>query len=286
MKPDRSKKLETRITATTNEKTQKFRSAKHSKIEIQKNYMFISQNKKTIKIKQQTTKQQQKQHTQNTNKHKTETQTNMQFTSTIIVALLAVSTSTLTTAQKFSNLRGGDNGGHQLSAETVRSDASPAGVSALLEVQDPERSLVGDDECLYPGLFDCCPRFDHQDDRCPPDACVADEISCKKYTGQKDNIPQWGGKCYCFTPYKVGVDLDITADTATPAPADQVSPARKLQEEERILQQPASESSTTLDAQNGGCPWFASRVQEHDVDCVVQGEGKIGCYVTFYYFCV
>ena len=35
----------------------------------------------------------------------------MQFTSTIIVALLAVSTSPITTAQKFSNLRGGD-GGH------------------------------------------------------------------------------------------------------------------------------------------------------------------------------
>ena len=36
----------------------------------------------------------------------------MQFTSTIIVALLAVSTSNLTTAQKISNLRGGGDGGH------------------------------------------------------------------------------------------------------------------------------------------------------------------------------
>ena len=43
----------------------------------------------------------------------------MQFTSTIIVTLLAVSTSPVTTAQKFSNLRGGGKGGHRLQAEPV-----------------------------------------------------------------------------------------------------------------------------------------------------------------------
>ena len=69
----------------------------------------------------------------------------MQFTSTIIVALLAVSTSPVTTAQKFSNLRGGDDsggGGHKLQAERVLSD--------------PERSRKLEEEKGLDAQFDGC----------------------------------------------------------------------------------------------------------------------------------
>ena len=87
----------------------------------------------------------------------------MQFTSTIIVALLAVSTSPVTTAQKFSNLRGG--GGHKLHhAETVLADPS------LTEVEKTYNPPVDaqNDGCLRSDSH-----YKDSDDECP-----GDEIMC------------------------------------------------------------------------------------------------------------
>ena len=95
----------------------------------------------------------------------------MQLTSTIIVALLAVSTSNLTAAKKFPNLRGGVGRGHG-----------------------------------------------------------------------------------------VGLGLDKTAHT----PLEHVTPTRKLEEKTEISDPPGPilESSTTLDAQQGGCPGTDRRVAD------------------------
>ena len=98
----------------------------------------------------------------------------MQFKYSLLVALVAVSTSTRTAAQKFSNLRGGDSaGGHLLPADSVLVDPSPEGVFALLEVQDPERSLVGDDRGVVfnDDIYSDC------------DIIWSDETACKEMKG-------------------------------------------------------------------------------------------------------
>ena len=69
----------------------------------------------------------------------------MQFISNIIVALLlTVSTSTATTAQKYSNLRGG---GSNPEEEKAFSDPSPSGLS----------SIMNDDL-----IWDNCPGIDYK----------------------------------------------------------------------------------------------------------------------------
>ena len=82
----------------------------------------------------------------------------MQFTSNIIVALLlAVSTSTVTAAQKSANLRGG---GSNLQ-EKPFSDPSPSELSSIMNdaanspLPNFERSLVG-------GIWDNCPGLEYK----------------------------------------------------------------------------------------------------------------------------
>ena len=67
----------------------------------------------------------------------------MQFTSNIIVALLlAVSTSTVTAAQKSANLRGG---GSNLQEEKAFSDPSPSGLSSIMN--DAANPLLPNRDC-------------------------------------------------------------------------------------------------------------------------------------------
>ena len=122
----------------------------------------------------------------------------MQFTSTIIVALLAVSTCTVSAAPKFSNLRGGggdDDGSHKLQEERVLSDPSaPSRVSAILEdtgtpspFRDSERSLV-DAVVNSTWPWDWCPGADQ-------------EVDCKVYPGFGiAPCPCPSGQVYCSAP--------------------------------------------------------------------------------------
>ena len=82
----------------------------------------------------------------------------MQFTSTIIVALLlAVSTSTVTAAQKSANLRGG---GSNLQ-EKPFSDPSPSELSSIMnDAANPP--LPNIDRSLVEGVWDSCPGLDYK----------------------------------------------------------------------------------------------------------------------------
>ena len=166
----------------------------------------------------------------------------MQFTLNIIAALLAVSTSTVTAAQKSSNLRGG---GHKLHEETVLSDPSPAGLSTIVEDTTVDPAVPEYGRSLRNG----CPGLDY------PENGKRDGRVCKN--GRILCWDVWEQKSYCHD-----VGMDTAVDEATPAPLDQVSPTRKLQED--------GETST-----NSFCPLLDTHFLPDDDKCPA---GQIMCH--------
>ena len=114
----------------------------------------------------------------------------MQFTSNTIVALLlTVSTSSVTAAQKSTNLRGG---GSNPQKEKAFSDPSPSGLSSIMnDAANPP--LPNLDRSLVDGLFDSCTGLDYRISEC--DDYYNDGGSCTNY-----QITCWSvinQECYC-----------------------------------------------------------------------------------------
>ena len=167
----------------------------------------------------------------------------MQFTTTIIVALLAVSTSPVTTAQKVSNLRGG--GGDPGVGAPVSSDEVSAArkLQQEEETSDPQQLASESSTTLEAQSGHCPDGFFHDYSN---DKCGYDQILCAAE----------GDDCKCNMCY-----------------------TRKLEEEKGISNSPqlGLESSTTLEAQLGGCPGIDSHEEYDDDKCP---EGQIRCYTT------
>ena len=101
-------------------------------------------------------------------------------------------------------------------------------------------------------IDDGCPGLDYLGPICQPGHCDTTEISCMVY---------WSSKCYC---HKVGVDLDTTANIATPAPMDRVFPARKLQEEK----EPSNPYHNGCPSAYAHVPGFDSKCPSSQISCV------------------
>ena len=101
--------------------------------------------------------------------------------------------------------------------------------------------------------------------------CAVGHIMCM-------DVNPWHKKTYyCYLVKKV--DMDAAVDTATPAPLDQVSPTRKLEEDRchcSKMKPSASESSPTLDAQAFGCPCPGLDCHAYDRDHFC-AKGHIMC---------
>ena len=82
----------------------------------------------------------------------------------------------------------------------------------------------------------------------------------------------FGSHYYCHT---VGLDT-ATAEEATPAPSDEGSPTRKLEEKKGI-----SNPAQPLDAQLGGCPGIDSHEECDDDMCP---SGQIRCFSQMWPF--
>ena len=154
----------------------------------------------------------------------------------------------------------------QKNTSTVLADASPerslvAGFQEEQEISNLSQPASDSSTTLDVQILGC-PGLDTH--RGNDELCQKGEIMCLPTMWPLQDL-------YC---HKVG--LDTAAEEATPAPSEHVTATRMLEEEKETSNPPqtALESSTTLDAQHGGCTGWDTRQPNLDDECP---EGQFMC---------